>query len=183
MKFKLEYPKEKWDSMFANGKWDYLIKGQPNLETLATIIKHIEKSEIRVLDLGCGNGGLAVLLADDVRIKYTGIDISQVALDKAKSLYPKGRFICGNLDENPIPGGEKFDIVVLGEILYYVSWQHVVIIARQALASDGELLVSLYRSWRNIILFLMLKILYGAKTLRYVRNTRGLKWIILRIHK
>lgn len=183
MKFKLEYPKEKWDAMFTKGKWDYLAKGQPNLEALAIIIKHLEKSEIRVLDLGCGNGGLAALLADDVRIKYTGIDISQVALDKAKTLFPKGRFICGNLDENPVPENEKFDIVVLGEILYYVSWQHVVSIARQALASRGELLVSLYRSWRSIILFIMLKILYGAKTLNYVRNSKGLKWIILRISK
>lgn len=67
----------------------------------------------------------------------TGIDISQTAINKAKSLFPEIRFVCSDvLKERPLPG-EYFDLVVIKEVFWYVLnnlaqfFQNVIAMIRQ----------------------------------------------------
>ena len=62
----------------------------------------------RMLDIGCGNGHtLAFFKSQWPGTQYTGVDISDVALDLAKKRIPEAEFYEG------IPLGRLWDIIVL----------------------------------------------------------------------
>jgi SAM-dependent methyltransferase len=64
----------------------------------------------RVLELGCGCGiPVAQELAATCRV--TGVDISDVQIERARNLVPAARFVCGDITSVDFPPGE-FDAVV-----------------------------------------------------------------------
>lgn len=74
----------------------------------------------RVLDVGCGFGDFGVYLQeqyDDVR--YSGLDLSEQMIERARSLHPKFRFRQGNLLDLPI--AERFDVITANGIFYLLG--------------------------------------------------------------
>jgi SAM-dependent methyltransferase len=67
----------------------------------------------RVLDYGCGSGGLAEIISAD---RYLGIEIDRDSLQRAQSRFPDHRFI-SELPER----GEKFDTVVSLAVIEHVK--------------------------------------------------------------
>lgn len=65
-----------------------------------------------VLDFGCGSGALAEYVAPE---SYTGYDVDEESLDRARSLYPKHKFI-----QSP-PTGETFDRVVSLAVIEHMA--------------------------------------------------------------
>ena len=53
-----------------------------------------------VLDLGCGAGVPATRDLVDRGFNVTGIDISEVQIERAQRLVPGGRFICAIMDSS-----------------------------------------------------------------------------------
>jgi SAM-dependent methyltransferase len=72
--------KKLWDSEFASGHWDY-IDNTPGDCVYSYIKKHGGNGDI--LDLGCGSGNTGNELDFEVYCSYTGIDVSDVAVQKA----------------------------------------------------------------------------------------------------
>lgn len=73
-----------------------------------------------ILDIGCGSGYLAKILASEGKI-VCGVDISAVALDKAKP-YLKNSF-CFDIQRDDWPPElmeQKFDLVVASEIIEHI---------------------------------------------------------------
>lgn len=62
-----------------------------------------------ILDLGCGEGS-RLLFVTQGKVKGTGIDISKVAIKRAKKRYPELNFLEGDLESLPF-GDESFDLV------------------------------------------------------------------------
>lgn len=63
-----------------------------------------------ILDLGCGTGKFtARLLAEEFHV--TGVDISPVQIDRARTLVPNADFICADMSEVEFPA-DRFDAVV-----------------------------------------------------------------------
>jgi SAM-dependent methyltransferase len=89
-----------------------------------TILKQFKYNSI--CDIGCGLGYFANRLHKELNSKrggkpdVTGVEISSAAVGKALIQFPEIRFIVGDvLKGNPLPE-EKFDLVVVKEILWYV---------------------------------------------------------------
>lgn len=70
-------PREFWESLY--GERDQVWSGRPNA-TLVREVEHLPPG--RALDLGCGEGGDALWLAEH-GWRVTAVDISQTALDRA----------------------------------------------------------------------------------------------------
>ncbi len=52
----------------------------------------------KVLDIGCGCGGLGLALAERFGVvDYTGVEINRQAADTAKAMSPRGRFLCADV--------------------------------------------------------------------------------------
>lgn len=96
----------------------------------------------RVLDLGCGDGRIAGLLAA-AGGEVTGVDPSEIALERARASHPDLRFLAPAADGSlPLPDG-SFDVVVCINVLEHVAdTQRLMSEARRVLAPGGRLAVA-----------------------------------------
>jgi SAM-dependent methyltransferase len=86
---------------------------------IATIKKfYFDRNFQKGLDLGCGEGAVTSRL--DFVSEWTGIDISENAINRAKAMYPYINFQA--MDINEIQRIQsKFDIILCLETIYYLS--------------------------------------------------------------
>jgi 2-polyprenyl-6-hydroxyphenyl methylase/3-demethylubiquinone-9 3-methyltransferase len=113
--------RELWNKEFAEGRWN-------NIEDTSgdIVYRFIEKYATNgaVLDLGCGSGNTACELNSTAYEEYLGVDISDVALEKAKArckalnLDGKTAFAAGDI-ASFVPT-KKYDVILFRESIYYV---------------------------------------------------------------
>ena len=172
-------PAEVFDRDYADGHWDLLFADEetPRNRTVADLIAGVAPHPT-VLDIGCGSGRLAQLLAPVGPARYVGVDLSGAALQRAQALGLGGcEFVHGDF-ETWLPT-ERFDVVVFNESIGYAR-DPAATVRRfsDSLIFPGNLVVSYYRSgnyaaiWRRIA--------GVAETIRatVVRNDRGAIWDI-----
>ncbi|TSC64366.1 MAG: hypothetical protein G01um101491_307, partial [Parcubacteria group bacterium Gr01-1014_91] len=143
--------KEQWERQFVAGEWDRLQTGQLNTAKLASLISdyaHARGGSIRVLDVGCGNGGLAKLIASEPNIDYTGIDISETALAAARVVAPDSSFVIANAEQPPSDIG-TFDAFVFNETLYYMNPDRVLPRYNAYAKPDARIFISVLHFWRT----------------------------------
>jgi trans-aconitate methyltransferase len=96
---------EVWESQYREGRWDHLFDAQPNTAHVAALVATIvgdSAKPFRVVDTGCGSGGLARLLQPLMKqLEYIGIDFSQTAIDQAALRLSAARWICSPLENAP----------------------------------------------------------------------------------
>jgi SAM-dependent methyltransferase len=137
-----------WNHEYRLGRWNCL-------DSMATdcVYAHIEKYAKNgdILDLGCGPGAVGSELNEAAYHSYTGVDICDVAIEKAKSRAEENH----RTDKNAyfqsdilsyIPN-QCYDVIFFGDSIYYFSWQRITeILNRYArdLKQDGVFIV---RTW------------------------------------
>ncbi len=130
-----------WSSHFSepfDPKKGYMAKDREYL-----ICRLIKRNPGRLLDVGFGRGGLEVLLAGNKNIDIYGIDISSVAVERARK-FLRGRFRRGNVLNIPFRNG-FFDIVVALELMEHIPPSitfKVLKELKRVLKKDGLLVIS-----------------------------------------
>ncbi|QYM77556.1 class I SAM-dependent methyltransferase [Horticoccus luteus] len=76
--------------------------------------------EAALLDAGCGTGGLMRRLADEKAWRWTGVDISPVAVALARERAPAAEVREAPLTALPL-GDARFDAVVSTDVLYHLD--------------------------------------------------------------
>jgi SAM-dependent methyltransferase len=88
-----------------------------NSETTATYRDWVEdlasrlEPGARVLDIGCGAGVPAGHLLVDAGLQVTGLDISPVQIERARTLVPEATFVCCDIVEFDLEP-ESFDAII-----------------------------------------------------------------------
>jgi len=96
-----------------------------SLESTSTYIAWVDELRghlrpgSRVLDLGCGAGVPATRALVDAGFDVTGVDISTVQIDRARTLVPEATFVCVDMVEWDCPP-DSFDAVVSFYALIHV---------------------------------------------------------------
>jgi 2-polyprenyl-3-methyl-5-hydroxy-6-metoxy-1,4-benzoquinol methylase len=76
--------------------------------------------KICILEIGCGLGHSTAYLSEGIQCAtFTGIDISETAINEARKLYPNNLFIQGDIRETP-KTNSLYDVVLLNQMLWYV---------------------------------------------------------------
>ena len=98
------------------------------------------KDGSKVLDIGCGDGFLGALLNDKRNCDVTGLDISEVALNKAKE---KGlKTVLANIEE-PLPFEDNsFDYVIGSEVIEHIPYSEQ-LLAEMRRVSKHSILLSI----------------------------------------
>lgn len=134
-----EIRKDEHEDLWGYGKRLRFVR-----ETIAGRLARIEPAEIRVLDVGCGNGSqLALPLARD-NLQVLGIDTDKDSIARARSLAcdaPNATFQCGSVEE--LPNDEIFDVVILSEVLEHTAQPEKLLAASAArLSINGVMIVT-----------------------------------------
>jgi SAM-dependent methyltransferase len=110
-----------WDKEYSGGKWHFIDDTAGDC-----VYPHIEKhvGNGTLLDLGCGPGNTANELNAKAYRSYIGVDISEAALEQARTRTAangragKNRFAQGDfLGFTPT---ERFDVILFRESIYHV---------------------------------------------------------------
>lgn len=96
-------------------------------ETVNAIFSDITVALLRrrhpqsLLDVGCGLGYMAARLKHEIPEleRVVGLDVSETAVKKAASMFPEIEFCAGTIGTY-IADGERFDVVVSKDVLWYV---------------------------------------------------------------
>ena len=140
--------KRLWDKDFSGGKWDFIDNTAGDC-IYAHLEKHARGGDI--LDLGCGPGNTANELASEAYKSYIGVDISEVALEKAVKRTREN----GRADKNSFVSSDflgyaptrDFDVILFRESLYHVPYGQVLPILEKYskhLRKGGVFVVRLY---------------------------------------
>jgi SAM-dependent methyltransferase len=113
--------KKLWDAEFSSGRWRCL-ENMPDDCVYAHVERYAHHGSI--LDLGCGPGTTGTELPADSYTRYTGVDISGVAVGKARKRAEESH----RADKNRYLQGDIFsyvptathDVILFGDSLYYV---------------------------------------------------------------
>ncbi|UHA72175.1 class I SAM-dependent methyltransferase [Paenibacillus sp. 481] len=140
----LEYKQEEWDEEYKTGVWDYL-GDITEYARYAIVYGYIRKfvADAGVLDMGCGTGLLFDMFTDSERQGYTGVDLSQEAVQIATNKSPGHHFDCADINEY-VPQ-KKYDVVVFNESLHYVpNTPNALLRYAEHLTANGVIVSSLY---------------------------------------
>ena len=99
--------------------------GQANMDSLNDLIAYLEiKRDDRVLDLGCGAGGIAEYVSDETGAHVTGLDYAASAIDVAMDRTERKRdrltFVQGDMNALEFPK-HSFDQVIALDTIYWVA--------------------------------------------------------------
>jgi SAM-dependent methyltransferase len=145
-----------WDAFYNSAESKFLFSDDEvgRFGVIAELIRR-QSGFFRVLDVGCGTGGLCALLQPGD--SYIGIDISRTAVERASVIHPNRTFEVASL-ESFSHEADPFDFVVLSEMLFYVDPVISLKRASAFLKSDtGRLILSIYSSPSGDALYRLLK--------------------------
>jgi SAM-dependent methyltransferase len=115
-----------WNHEFEQGRWRCLESTPADC-----VYGHLEKYAAKgsILDLGCGPGNTGNELDSGAYRSYTGVDISDVAVEKAKKRTEENRRSDKNeyfqSDIFSYTPTHQYDVVLFGDSLYYVPHQRI----------------------------------------------------------
>ncbi|MDJ0636645.1 MAG: methyltransferase domain-containing protein [Xenococcaceae cyanobacterium MO_188.B29] len=119
--------------------------------------ENYNQKKLRILDLGCGNGNLTNLIAQQ-GYKVTGIEQSESGIHFARQNFPNCHFIQGSIyDSVPEELEKSFDIVISAEVIEHLYYpRELVKYARQCIKLGGHLIVTTpyHGYWKNLALSL-----------------------------
>jgi SAM-dependent methyltransferase len=91
-------------------------------------------SGARVLDIGCGAGVPADRLMVDAGLDVTGVDISQVQVDRARVLVPEATFVCCDIVDFRLEP-QTFDAIVSLYTLIHIPLEDQRVLLSRSLAA------------------------------------------------
>lgn len=110
----------KFDEMYSKFNDPWTQSSQPNKYSRIAGIFHMMKFNIKsVLECGCGLGYYADWIHKETQIIPKSVDISSVAIQKAKILFPHLDFEVANI-ANDLSKYKDYDCILLSEIIWYV---------------------------------------------------------------
>jgi 2-polyprenyl-3-methyl-5-hydroxy-6-metoxy-1,4-benzoquinol methylase len=110
----------KFDEMYSefNDPWGQ--STQPNKYSRMAGIIHIKNFNIRsILECGCGLGYYADWIHRETQIIPKSVDISSIAIDKAKKIFPHLDFEAVNICHE-LTKFKDYDCVLFSEIIWYI---------------------------------------------------------------
>jgi SAM-dependent methyltransferase len=125
------------------------------------VYAHVERyaNQGSVLDLGCGPGTTGTELAAETYTQYTGVDISAVAVEKARKRADENHRADRNAylqaDIFSYAPTQRHDVILFGDSLYYIPQRSMLSMLNRYsryLKADGVFIARIYgRRYQTIL--------------------------------
>jgi 2-polyprenyl-3-methyl-5-hydroxy-6-metoxy-1,4-benzoquinol methylase len=172
-----------WNKEYDKNEWDFLFSEKEKVHYDAIIAQYKNiKTAPRILDIGCGHGALYHYFNRFLTpgFDYTGIDISQIAIEKASEKFPGINFNVVDYDFERLTG--RFDTIVFNEVLYY--FVNPIKIVQKAitenLSARGIVIISMYidNLGKNEHIWKSIERQYKTSAPQVVSSEKGTSWTI-----
>ncbi len=128
-----------------------------NIRLLRMLLENIPNVNVKILDVGCGNGTLSQVISQRVKTKVVGVDISPTLLKKAKArgIDAYEIDVCTQLlpfEDN------KFDVAILARALeHLIDPDFAIKEIKRVLKKEGLLVLSTPNlgAWHNRLLLML----------------------------
>lgn len=138
-----------WNAEYRAGRWAFL-SGVEEVARTGIIAAWLRTTDCdgRILDVGCGEAALFRHLDRSRLQAYVGIDLSAVALARAKVAAPPARLVEADLCRFAPAPSERFSAIVFNEVLYLAE-DPARELRRYAefLIPGGVIALSIYAPW------------------------------------
>jgi ubiquinone/menaquinone biosynthesis C-methylase UbiE len=104
------------------------------------LVREADLARQRVLDIGCGTGALASILAAHFGCEVAGVDPSEGMLAQARDKLPDADIRLGVAEELPFADG-RFDATLMTMVAHHVDRVRAFAEARRVLVPDGRIVV------------------------------------------
>gem|GEM_PF-723614 len=150
-----DMPMELFAEGIAYAETNFIDEHAPHLKVDKRLLRqHFRLDGKRILDFGCGMGGMSLWYATTWQCEVIGIDIDAHHLAIAQKLQDKYgvrnvRFELRNLLEDPPEG--PFDFIAMNDVVEHIPIEHLPQIFRafsQLLTPEGQLFIS-YPPWQS----------------------------------
>ena len=141
----LNVSKEELNKKHKSGEWQSLNTEPVEIarSSVIGVYYHMYGNRGPVLDVGCGEGFFTENIHKRKGV-YTGIDISEVAINRAKQKRTGFDFQCANLSTyEPI---RLYSTIIFNEVLYFVDHKKELIRYSKFLHESGKIIISLMSS-------------------------------------
>lgn len=112
--------KKAWNRLYKDGN---ILTGLKDMKEYNEVVDVIEKNLTqngKVLDLGCGVGQAGRSISSEKLSTYTGVDISSVAIEKAKNFYDNNKkYQFHSSDIKIFKPKHNYDVIIFNEVIYY----------------------------------------------------------------
>lgn len=115
-----------WDEEFARGQWEFLENTSEDI-IYGFLEKFVNKGSI--LDLGCGSGNTGNELAVSLYSRYTGVDISEVAIQRAiarsikNGRHERNEYVCNDIAS--YSPQMRYDVILFRESIFYIPLSRI----------------------------------------------------------
>jgi SAM-dependent methyltransferase len=115
-----------WDEEFAKGQWEYLDNTSEDI-IYGYLAKYLNTGCL--LDLGCGSGNTGSELDISIYSKYTGVDISEVAIQRAEARsinngrQQKNEYFCSDIAS--YSPRMNYDVILFRESIFYIPLSRI----------------------------------------------------------
>jgi len=89
-------------------------------QVIEDVVAALGRSDLEIIDVGCGTGWMSERLARHGRV--LGVDITESTIKQASARLPHVRFQCADVHDADLPAGH-FDVAVCLEVLAHVADQ------------------------------------------------------------
>lgn len=115
-----------WNREFSQGRWDCLERSSRD-PVYPYVAEYANNGSI--LDLGCGSGRTGTELDETKYRHYTGVDISDVAIEKARQRTEKNaradRNSYAQSDITSYVPTQQYDVILFKDSVYYIRWGQI----------------------------------------------------------
>lgn len=130
-----------WQGMKPLGRYK-LMRAQWIANRLQKLCRQSAGNELKLLDLGCGDGRLAPFWQLVTGAGTYALELSPMAVKNAQQLFPSVIYCEGDATSTPYADG-TFDIIVCQEVLEHVEHQHLLVKeAARILQKGGKLILT-----------------------------------------
>ena len=94
------------------------------LHVLKSIDKHVVDKNMNISDIGCATGIFTNLISQffkDTNPVVTGVDISSIAIERARNKYKNIEFVQSDIDDYSVENKNSNNVVICLETLYYIE--------------------------------------------------------------
>jgi len=147
-----------WDKNKSYGDlfYDRAIGKKEEMEcskAVCDILKPIYEPDMKILDVGCGAGHYLKSLIDrlDENVNYTGIDITEHYIEKAKKAFKDYRFFIDDIYSIGFKD-ESFDIVMCNNVIFHLPPFPVEAISELLRVSSNYVVIRVPIAKRNYII-------------------------------